>query len=124
MSAGPLGTVAGGADLLRDVREQLRDSQEAQRRAAETQAAILNALPAHVALIDAAGVILAVNDAWRCAATANALQGPDCGVGQNYIELCERARGDCAVEAAAVAAGVRRLLQGESTSFAIEYPCH
>ena len=92
MSAGPLGTVAGGADLLRDVREQLRDSQEAQRRAAETQAAILNALPAHVALIDATGGILAVNDAWRCAATANALQGPDCGVGQNYIELCRRIR--------------------------------
>jgi len=123
MTAGPRGAVAGsGADLLREAREQLRDSQEAQRQAEETQAAILNALPAHVALIDPDGVILAVNDAWRRVATANALQGPDCAVGQNYLEICERARGECA--GAAAAAGIRRVLQGGSKSFAIEYPCY
>ena len=67
-------------------------SEGARRQAAETQAAILNALPAHVALIDPDGVIVAVNESWRCLATANALQGPEIGLGQNYLDVCARAR--------------------------------
>jgi two-component system, sensor histidine kinase and response regulator len=121
--AGPLRTERDGTpDLLREAREKLRTAEGALRQAAETQAAILNAMPAHVALIDPDGVILAVNDAWRCVATANALQGPDAGVGQNYLDVCERARGDCS-EALRAAAGIRQVLQGEVKTFAIEYHC-
>ena len=94
------------------------------RLAAETQAAILNALPAHVALIDPDGVILAVNESWRCFATANVLQGPDFGVGQNYLDVCGPLPGDGAEEAQAAAIGIRRVLRGEASDFAIEYPCH
>ena len=42
---------------------------------ATTHASILNALPAHIALIDRKGVIVSVNEAWRHFATANAMQG-------------------------------------------------
>ena len=62
--------------LLLEAQEQLRASEDAQRLAAETQAAILNALPAHVALIGPDGVILTVNESWRSSATANALTAP------------------------------------------------
>jgi two-component system sensor histidine kinase/response regulator len=112
------------ANLLREAEEKLRASIGAQRQAAETQAAILNALPAHVALIDPDGVILTVNESWRHFATANALLGPDFGVGQNYLDVCERARGDCSEEAHAAAIGIRRVLQSEARDFALEYPCH
>jgi PAS domain S-box-containing protein len=87
-------------------------------------AAILDALPAHVALIDPDGMILAINDSWRRFATANLLHVPDFGVGQNYLDVCERASGDCSEEAQAAAVGIRRVLHGEASDFAIEYPCH
>src|SRR6185295_7890343 len=38
--------------------------------------------------------------------------------------ICEHARGDWSEEAPAAAIGIRRVLQGEATHFAIEYPCH
>jgi len=110
-------------DLL-EAQEQLHASQGAHRQAAETQAAILNALPANVALIDPDGVILAVNESWRRFATSNGMEGAESGVGQNYLHVCECARGDHAEESQAAATGIRRVLCGEADDFAIEYPCH
>ena len=66
---------AGTPDLLREAEEKLRATEDAQRQAAETQAAILDALPASVALIDREGVIVAANESWRRLGTANLLQG-------------------------------------------------
>jgi RHS repeat-associated protein len=110
--------------LLREAQEKLRQSETTQRQLAETQMAILNALPAHIALLDSSGKIVSVNDAWRQFATANLLQGPGFGVGQNYLEICERATGDFSEKARATAVGIRRLLQGKAKDFAMEYPCH
>jgi PAS domain S-box-containing protein len=112
------------SDLLRTAREELRASGEAQRDAADTQAAILDALPAHVAVIDPDGLILTVNDSWRRAATANVLQGPEIGVGQNYLDVCRRVSGECFEEAQGAAAGIRRVLSGEAGEFAVEYTCY
>jgi PAS domain S-box-containing protein len=96
----------------------------AQHQTAEMQMAILNALPAHIALLDDHGVILAVNEAWRRFATANILQSPDFLIGQNYLGVFEGAHGDCAEEARSVAVGIRRVLRGELKDFSLEYPCH
>ena len=94
------------------------------RLTAEQHAAILDAIPAHVALLDNHGVILAVNAAWRRFATANVLQSSDFFVGQSYLATCESAHGECADEAQAVATGIRKVLSGETKEFGIEYPCH
>jgi PAS domain S-box-containing protein len=110
--------------LLREAQEKLSASETTQRQLAEMQMAILNALPAHIALLDSSGKIVSVNDAWRQFATGNALQGPDFCVGQNYLEICERATGDFSEKAHATAVGIRRLLQGKAKDFALEYPCH
>lgn len=98
--------------------------QENQRGMATTQDGILNALPAHIALLDAQGNILAVNKAWRHFGSDNGLQRPDFLTGVNYLEVCERARGEFAEEALMVADGIRRVLRGELPAFSIEYPCH
>lgn len=96
----------------------------ASRPAVDAQMAILNALPAHIALLDASGAIVAVNESWNRFGAANVLQSRDFFVGQNYIDVCERASGDRSEEAGDVAAGIRGVLRGEINEFAIEYPCH
>jgi diguanylate cyclase (GGDEF)-like protein/PAS domain S-box-containing protein len=88
------------------------------------QAALLDALPANVALLDARGLIVSVNEAWRSFAAANGFEAHAHGVGLDYAALCERAAGMDAAEAPRVAIGIRAVLAGEARSFAIEYPCH
>jgi PAS domain S-box-containing protein len=91
---------------------------------AAKQEAILNALPAPIALLDIRGVIISVNQAWRQFADANALQGPNYVMGLNYLEICDNARGDDSSEAHQVAAGIRSVLEGAAKNYSIEYPCH
>ena len=114
----------GQSYLLQEAQEKLRRSAEAQSQLAATLMTILNAIPAHVALLDAQGVIISVNENWRHFATSNALQGPEFGVDQNYVEICERAVGECAEDSHAAARGIRRVLNGEAKDFSLEYPCH
>jgi diguanylate cyclase (GGDEF)-like protein len=121
LTAGEVDTVADGDGrtfVLRRAQDQLRLSEAAK------QAAILNALPAHIALLDTQGRIISVNEAWRRFAGANALQGPEFGIGLNYLAICDSARGDDASEAHRVAEGIRSVLKGRVKSFSIEYPCH
>jgi len=121
LTAGEVDTVAdrdGRTVLLRRAQEQLRHSEAAK------QAAILNALPAHIALLDTQGLIISVNEAWRQISCADAIQGPGHGIGVNYLELCERALGEDSAEAHQVAEGIRSVLGGGVKSFSIEYPCH
>ena len=121
MTAGKLDAVVdrhGRPFLLRRPQEQLRHI------AAANQAVILNALPAHIALLDARGRIISVNEAWRRFGSAHVTQGPGYGIGLNYLEVCDGARGDGSSEAHQAAAGIRSVLSGGVKSFSIEYPCH
>jgi len=88
------------------------------------QSAILDALPAHIALLDGGGVIVAVNEAWRRFALANQLQSSEFAVGQNYLGVCETAMGPCSEEAHLAASGIRQVLRGEVSEIAFDYPCH
>jgi PAS domain-containing protein len=120
LTGGEVDTVSSGSGtpfLLRRAQLELRD------REAGRQTAILDALPAHIALLDAGGEIISVNESWRRFAAANGLPGSAAGVGMNYLEICDRARGPHATEAREAAAGIRTVLAG-APSFSIEYPCH
>ena len=108
----------GRTILLRRAQAHLRDSEAAK------QAAILDALPAHVAVLDSQGRIASVNEAWRRFARMNLLREVDCGIGINYLDVCDRAVGGNASEAGDVAAGIRSVLGGRGNCFSIEYPCH
>ncbi|MGA2578101.1 MAG: EAL domain-containing protein [Bryobacteraceae bacterium] len=110
--------VDGRTLLSRHAREELRHSE------GEEQAAILDALPAHIALLDAQGIVVSVNEAWRRFATAGAMLGPGYGIGHNYLDICDRARAGSPSEARRVAAGIRSVLSSAEKSFSIEYSCH
>ncbi len=84
----------------------------------------LDALSAHIAILDEAGVIIAVNAVWNRFAQSNAQSGARLGVGVNYLEVSDGSQGECAEEAPAVARGIRAVLAGEAEEFQLEYPCH
>jgi len=87
--------------------------------------AILDALPAEVVVLDSAGRIVAVNDAWRRFAEQNgASPALRDGVGIDYVAAfrgleCEDAEG-----ANALADALTELLAGGLPELAGEYPCH
>ncbi len=121
LTGGEINTVMDGQGrtfLLRRAQEQFRHSEVA------AKAAILNVLPASIAVLDIQGIITSVNDAWRQFAAANALRPPGDGVGLNYLEICDTARGDDASVAREVGAGIRAVLGGAAQTFSPEYSCN
>jgi diguanylate cyclase (GGDEF)-like protein len=89
-----------------------------------TDREILDSLEAQIAVLDARGVIEAVNESWRRFARENG--GPeDSWLGTNYLEVCERAaERDPEGTARAVLDGLRMLVDGRLDAFSLEYPCH
>jgi PAS domain S-box-containing protein len=113
---------AGGVNVFfRDISERIRAEKAGRERHALLQSTI-DALSAHVAVLGRDGTVVAVNAAWRRFAVANGYRGDDYGVGANYLRICEAARGECA-EAAAVAAGLRAMIEDGREMLRIEYPC-
>ena len=87
--------------------------------------AVLDALPANVAVLNSDGVIVAVNKSWRQFAVKNG--DPDqraSGVGANYLDVAQRTSMFFCQEARAACQGIRDVLDGTAQAFSLEYPCH
>jgi PAS domain S-box-containing protein len=84
----------------------------------------LDALSSHIAILDNNGVIIEVNGAWNRFAEENQIRTPLRSVGDNYLHLCDNARGSFAEEAPAMAVGIRAVIANETNTFELEYPCH
>jgi len=118
LTAGEVDTVADNAGrtlLLRRSQERLR------RTESDKQAAILNALPANVALLDAQGFIVSVNEAWQGCVDENPLCGTQFQVGNNYLQVCDDATANGEHDAGESAIGIRAVLAGSTRQFALEY---
>lgn len=87
---------------------------------------ILDSLSAHVAILGADGVILAVNRAWRMFCDSNTPKGLKVAAqeGSNYLSVCEKAKGNNSEEAEEMLAGIRSVINREQMEFSIQYPCH
>lgn len=85
---------------------------------------LLDRLDDGVALLDASGTILFVNDAWVGFGTANTADPRSNGTGVNYLHTCDRAGQRGCREAEKTAAGIRSVLNGLSSRFELEYACH
>ncbi|EPR35174.1 hybrid sensor histidine kinase/response regulator [Desulfococcus multivorans] len=86
--------------------------------------ATLDALTAHVAVLDETGMILTVNKAWRDFAAAADAKPEAVSEGVDYLGVCDSATGDDAPLARAFGAAVRDVIHGRSDYFEVQYPCH
>ncbi|HUR56343.1 MAG TPA: hypothetical protein VM029_01445, partial [Opitutaceae bacterium] len=120
LTGGEVDTVSSASGhpfLLRRAQQEWREGEEAK------QASILNALPARVALLDAHGVIISANEPWKLFAAGNATRTAECGVGRNYLDVCDR-MGHGSNRGEEVGARVRAVLNGEAGSFSFEHSNH
>jgi DNA-binding CsgD family transcriptional regulator len=85
---------------------------------------ILDALSAHIAILDENGFILKTNQAWQVFAGDNRMPGPADASPLNYLSVCDLAKGDNSEEAKIVAEGIRSVIKGATNEFLLDYPCH
>ena len=55
---------------------------------------VMNSLSANIAILDAQGVIMETNRAWRNFAGENQMKGEHDSIGVNYLEICEAVTGE------------------------------
>ncbi len=104
----------------REVQSTLRDFERDLDASRRRLAALLDALPAEIVLVDGDGRIAEVNEGWRRAVEAEQRAGPDHGVGSPYVAVCRIASADS--EAAATArAALDRILANEPIADDLEY---
>ncbi len=91
----------------------------------ENITAVLNSIPSQIAVLDAAGSIVQVNEAWSTFARENGgSESLANAVGTSYLKVCRFAKGPWANDALVVHDGIRAVLSGERGTFEFEYPCH
>jgi PAS domain S-box-containing protein len=85
----------------------------------------LDSLDSHIAVVGEAGEILSVNEAWRRFGEENG-GGPAsaCGVGVNYLSVCDAAAARGCGTAGELAEGLRAVLSRQVEGFKLEYACH
>ena len=108
-----------------DITELIR-VQEALRESEAFSVSVRDSLVEHLAVLDAQGVIVAVNRAWQRFAEMNG--APELAansVGMNYLTICEKAAGFPSGEMAEeVREGILSVQSGAQPEFSIEYPCN
>ena len=112
--------------LERSIRYTLDQSRQ---RAALTEAqqflqATLDALSAHIAVLDERGMVVAANAAWRRFASENDFPDGGYGLGMDYLAVCDAGARAGADGAAEIGAAIRDILAGRGTTFVREDPCH
>ena len=128
------GEYLGHVGLCPDVTER-REGEQAIRDSREFAQATIDALSSHVCVLNEAGTIIAVNQAWKDFAKANQrMDSDECGTefrcvdsygeGANYLATCDRAVGAQATDASEFADGIRSVLHGNCEHYEQEYPCH
>lgn len=115
----PEGAVAEVIVTFMDVTARIQAEQAVRDNASFTED-VLNALQAHVAVLDERGAIIAVNEAWRRFAQEGRA-GEACYIGQRYLQVCRARIVRSDREAEEVAAGIGAVLAGRRASFNLEY---
>jgi PAS domain S-box-containing protein len=114
-------------DTLRRLNETLEqrvaERTEALRVSEHFRKEVLDSLSTEVAVLDASGLIVAVNRVWEEAARLNDPSGlARVSVGANYLQVCEHAAGKSS-EARRTLAGIVEVLAGRTDVFETEYLC-
>ena len=101
-----------------------KQAEQALKDSEAFQKDILNSLPAHIAVLDEEGRILAVNEPWLQFARTNGNPLVDkIGVGASYVEVCQEALRQRDPYAKMAVDGLNSVLSGSQSRFSMEYPC-
>ena len=103
---------------------QQQQSAAADPRELALQGAILDALPANIALLDGEGVIVSVNAAWKRFAQENGMSWTNHGLGANYLDACDWHHDSDPARNAGVAERILAVMRGDADHYLLEYPCH
>ena len=106
-----------------DISEHLKDLQHLAESERFTRAT-LDALTAHIAVLDSSGCITQTNRAWREFAEQNDLPADRTGEGVNYLSVCDGAAAEGVAEAARAAQMIRKMIADGHAEGSFEYPCH
>ena len=101
----------------------LPEAQGALHSSSRIALSALDALPGEVCVLDASGVVVMANKAWRVSGTAHARAGLDVRAGENIFAACRDAPKGERAHADAVAAGLRNVLAGMRQSLRFRYVC-
>ena len=110
--------------IRREALEEFLKQRERPAKLSGELRSFLSTLPAHIAIVDSSGTIVAVNQAWQDFAACNGANVSKVTEGSNYLDVCDSATGDQSEYAAAFAEGIRSVFSGEREEFEMEYPCH
>lgn len=110
-------------------RKQVEDAFKQAKTAAEAAEQFvretIDALSAHLCVLDATGNIVMVNRAWREFADANGSTMENYGIGRNYLHACRPVTdNDTDCLANNFCDQLDSLLKSKTTEFQFEYPCH
>lgn len=83
----------------------------------------LDSLPYQVCVLDSAGAVIMANKSSRAFAAGIPGLGAGFHEGINFLEMCEQAPGNEREDGAAIAAGIRRVMAGDSPLYHHEYVC-
>ncbi|MBB6226742.1 signal transduction histidine kinase/CheY-like chemotaxis protein [Polymorphobacter multimanifer] len=100
----------------------LREEARARQRLLTMRDAILDSLPAQVALIDHEGIVVAVNSSWEAFLAARGRLTPNMVVGGNYLVACRNLDVVLAEVGLSTLKGVEDVLAGRMPVFELEYP--
>jgi PAS domain-containing protein len=112
----------GYRGITRDITER-RQAGALMQEPHDCDRALLDALEAPIALLDQAGAVLTVNQAWRTLVTPYSGVGTGVAVGSNYLTVWDGACGDEQLDGKAIAAGIRQVIAGERALFRYDYAC-
>jgi signal transduction histidine kinase len=84
---------------------------------------VLDSLPGQVAILDRAGSIVGTNESWVRSLQRRGGSHALCGVGANYLRVCERARDAGDAGGGHVLKGILDVLNGRAPSLTADYTC-
>jgi|GEM_PF-880414 len=116
--------IVGLISISHDITERKIAEQQLKKSEAFTSG-ILASLSSHIAVVDASGKIVAVNETWKKFALENGgTNFLSSGVGNNYYHVCEESFNGGERLALEMLNGMKDVINERKSTFYLEYPCH
>jgi PAS domain S-box-containing protein len=111
------------AGVIRDITDE-KNAQDFTHRHEQFRSAVLDAIPAEIAVLDPHGTIIAVNEPWlRFGRENDAKDEKVTAIGANYLEVARKSSAAGVEQAETVAQGISDILAGTLEELRMEYPC-